>query len=276
MMLLKTSKSILLVLMTITGFAHGDLHERIQLVTANIDRFPEDIDLYYQRGVLYLEHENYRAAIKDFRHCYKKGQVTARHYYALARAHYLSRNYRKCIKLLDLSMTIQLPDSKVFHLLSQAYEKRGVFDDAHFWAQKNLDEAKLQRPDHYLALAHIYELKYQKNQKVDILKRGIERFGLLPSLTSQLLQILVEQGDIHQAIQWQNKIVNSQARREFALFDRAELYLLIDNLPKAIIDLQQVQSMVNGLPKHIQNSEAVVKLLEKTGSHLQQIKMQDS
>jgi hypothetical protein len=49
-MLRKTLEIFLLILMTFSSLAHGDLHERIQVITADIHKFPEDIDLYYQRG----------------------------------------------------------------------------------------------------------------------------------------------------------------------------------------------------------------------------------
>ena len=150
----------------------------------------------------------------------------------------------------------------------------GRYDDALFWAQKNLEEAIFLRPDHYLDLARIYRLQNLKNLAGETLIEAINKFGILPSLTSQLLQILVETGGIDQAIQWQNKIVSSQKRREFALFDRARLYILAGNIGKAINDLRQAQSGIGNLPAHIQNSEAVVQLIQKTGALLQQIKMQ--
>ena len=81
-MLRKTLESFLLILLTFSSLAHDDLHDRIQVITADIHKFPQDIDLYYQRGILYLEHENYRVAIRDLRYCEKKGQVTTRTYYA--------------------------------------------------------------------------------------------------------------------------------------------------------------------------------------------------
>jgi tetratricopeptide (TPR) repeat protein len=185
-------------------------------------------------------------------------------------------NFRKCISYLRLSIKVKLPDSKVSYLLSQAYERRGRFGDALFWAQKNMKEALLVRPGHYLTIANIYDLANHKYLAVDILKQGIDQLGLLPSLTTKLLQILVESGDVYQALEWQNKIVDSQARREFALFDRAKLYLSLGDFSEAMKDLYQVQSMVDNLPKHLRNSAAVVQLMDQSTALLQQIKKQDS
>ncbi|MGH8533350.1 MAG: tetratricopeptide repeat protein [Gammaproteobacteria bacterium] len=46
--------------------AHGDTHERIESLTEQLNQEPSNAQLYLERGVLYREHRNWRAALEDF------------------------------------------------------------------------------------------------------------------------------------------------------------------------------------------------------------------
>ena len=51
--------------------AHGDLHKRILNVTEEIQKNPDSANLYFKRGKLYYQHNNYINSLKDFK--YSKG-----------------------------------------------------------------------------------------------------------------------------------------------------------------------------------------------------------
>ncbi|MGH8603539.1 MAG: hypothetical protein ACREXR_12430, partial [Gammaproteobacteria bacterium] len=46
--------------------AHGDTHERIESLTEQLNQETSNAQLYLERGVLYREHRNWRAALEDF------------------------------------------------------------------------------------------------------------------------------------------------------------------------------------------------------------------
>src|SRR5690349_4459627 len=74
-------------LLTITFlFPHGDLDDRIAELTRQITLAPDQIDLYQQRGELYVAHEDYPEAISDFRHCLQHQRSNSHIYQGLAAA----------------------------------------------------------------------------------------------------------------------------------------------------------------------------------------------
>ena len=57
----------LFLLLQVSLGAHGDIHLRIKLLCRQINLNPKSADLYFKRGELYFAHEDYRAAISDFK-----------------------------------------------------------------------------------------------------------------------------------------------------------------------------------------------------------------
>lgn len=54
------------VVLTIAALAHGDLHEQIANVTAQIQKIPESAELYFKRAELHRLHEDWPAAAADY------------------------------------------------------------------------------------------------------------------------------------------------------------------------------------------------------------------
>lgn len=80
--------------------AHGDLHERIEAVSAELTSRPEDPDLLFNRGSLYAQHGDHAAAIADFSRVEKITPAQDGLYFAKARSCFGLKDYRTALEEL--------------------------------------------------------------------------------------------------------------------------------------------------------------------------------
>ncbi|NND31547.1 MAG: hypothetical protein HKN76_03080 [Saprospiraceae bacterium] len=250
---------------------HGDLHERIQFVTQEIEKNPSDFELFLQRGSLFLQHQSYRRAIRDFRHCISNGHRTPRHYYLLAKARFELGHYKKCVRHLLKSQTSADLGGGACYLLTRSFEHLGQLDEAAFWLHAYIENAPFVRPEHFLAKANLLHLQGKHHEKIDCLEGAIKQFGYLPGLVDKLSVFYQQTGRLENAVKLQTKILNQNTRKEFALFIRAQLYHEMGDLISVRADLLQVIKEIGKLPLHIQRQKSVVELKENSQAMLFQM-----
>ena len=254
---------ILLLVISTQGMAHGDLHQRINLVTAAIEKSPNNPALFFQRGSLHLQHQSYKKAIQDFRRSIKKGGANARQYYGIAKARFELGQFHRCIKQLSKILHRDAGNTNVYYLLSQSFEQIGKFDQAAHWAGKYFDVAILKRPDHYLALAHAHGLENRYDMEIHWLEMAIQQFGHLPSIVKSLLNAYKKSSQLDLAIKLQSEVIAKQKRKEFALFERVKLYQLAEDYQAARTDLLEMGKEIDKLPSHIQGQKSILELKER-------------
>jgi tetratricopeptide (TPR) repeat protein len=90
------------------SIAHGDLDQRIHDLTINIGQFPDSIQLYMNRGELYLLHEEYDAARTDFEFCLEKQLTNARIYLGYSKSLWWSGQPDSTVLFVDRALTLDL------------------------------------------------------------------------------------------------------------------------------------------------------------------------
>ena len=244
------------------AWSHGDLHQRILDVTNRIEKNPRDFELYRERGELYLKHQDHRNAIKDLSKCIRREGPTDRLNYGLALAYYGMSRYQKTIRLLE-DLLKESADPKVFRLLARASQASGREQMSVIYFRKVIDHTIRPRPENYLELADAVAALQDRPLRISVLLEGIQRLGLIPSLTGPLLDIYMRMGAYDQAIALQTKIVNHSFRKEFALVKRAEMYCIQLKYDRASDDLKQASTALQGRPKHARLRSVNVALASK-------------
>ena len=85
--------------------AHGDLDTRIQEVTTAIESNPDSASLYFKRGKLRFQHEEYHEAIEDINKSISKGYDHELQNIYLAKALYKLENYHESLKKLKVFLS---------------------------------------------------------------------------------------------------------------------------------------------------------------------------
>ena len=73
--------------------AHGDLHERILKVTEEIKKNSDSAFLYFKRGKLFYQHNDFKRSLKDLKRSDKLGYENNEQYFLFA------KNYFKLKKI---------------------------------------------------------------------------------------------------------------------------------------------------------------------------------
>lgn len=108
-------------LFSVQLFAHGDLSKRILQKTQEIQKSPNNFELYYDRGLLYQQHEEYVNALKDYYKSEFLGNSNRVLHYRIAETHYLNKEYNKAEKAIQLYLAVNSVDVKAKKLEAQIY-----------------------------------------------------------------------------------------------------------------------------------------------------------
>ncbi|MGK7949640.1 MAG: tetratricopeptide repeat protein [Xenococcaceae cyanobacterium] len=210
---------------------------------------PKDAEVFYSRGLVYFNLENYQQAIENFNQAIQLNSQYAEAYYKLAEAYqnrgsdYFSKyDYQQAIQeyteaIQEYTEAIQLNSQ-----YAEAYYSRGL--------------AYYRRGKVYLSLAFLdQEKNYQdyqviKKENLDQEKnyqQAIENFNQAIQLNPQYAEayysrgeVYLDQGNYQQAIENLDQVIHLNPQHDYAYFNRGIAYYKIQNDQKAIADFTQV------------------------------------
>ncbi|MCB0366681.1 MAG: hypothetical protein H6624_14520 [Bdellovibrionaceae bacterium] len=289
----------LLLTLTFGSFAlaHGTLHSQLEPINEKISKNPQAYFLFWQRGELYREHEDFDKASQDYQ---KAEQLQA-----LA----LEQKHRRPLKLLteiDLSWAhlymatdnpklalqsvdkyLQRPDLEkdeaelerrklllpTAHLIrARALLMIGKKDEAIEQYLHTLGTTPRPNPDLYLEVAQAYDEKIKDPEKaLALLDQGLEKLGLIGSLQDLAITIEMNRGHHQQALDRQLLLLNQSQRKETRLFQRAQLLQQAKRKQEARATYEQALLTINSLPIHVRQTMAVVALRKSIKEQLRQM-----
>lgn len=245
------------------ALAHGDLHARIEALSARIKQVPKDIELYQQRGELLLQHDEYADARRDFERCRRQGYTSARLYYYLGKTYFHLQKFKKSKHYLQLSLGQQPTDIKSLRLLAMCHVARYEYPEAIMQYSKWIEHSIRPRPAIYLELANVYILSEDIDMSIHTLQCGISELGLQPALSTQLVDYYKMSQDYQSAIGLQTEVIMVCVRKEFALFERALLFHAQDNHEASQADLIAATACIEKLPAHVRKGSRIRGLVRR-------------
>ena len=243
-------------------YAHGDLHQRIEKVSKLIAASPNDLELYQQRGELYLRHRDYRKAKRDLARCEKGGVANQPLWYAIARAHYHLNKERQCRLYLEKSLAIDSNHLLSLHLSARLYSRSKAFVEAAHLFEDIIKYSVRTIPENYVDAALAWENAGMLDKAISILELGLHEMGPVPTFQKYLVKYYSASSRMNDVLKIKSEQVEQSHRKEFPLVDRAEFHLMIGNNEAGQSDLIQARQAIHRLPKHIQDNQAT-RLLKK-------------
>ena len=92
----------------VTVYAHGDLIKRISTVTEEIKIYPDSAYLYFKRGKLYYQHNDFNNSLEDFKSSQKLGFNSGEQYFLIAKNHYKLNHFNTSKKYINKRLKDQL------------------------------------------------------------------------------------------------------------------------------------------------------------------------
>ena len=246
-------------------FAHGDLDERIVKVTEEIKQSQDSAYLYFKRGKLYFQHEEYTKSIQDLKESSKLGFQSTEQNLLFSKNYFRTERYTKALLFVDLIINEHPKSVLALKLKAQINLKLSNFRTAAEGFENVINYTSQAFPENYIDASVAWESLnndegYEK--AASIVKKGITNLGELVSLQQRLIAIQLIQDDILSAIETQKRILELSHRKERAYYELSKLYMLNKENKLALESLNLAKLHFEDLPLRIQNTSFMKQLLD--------------
>lgn len=254
--------------------AHGDLIEQIDQLTKEIALAVDNANLYVQRGQLYAQHQEYPAAISDFR---KARQLQTDLFLTdLLLAKVFADQKHPKIALASINTFLTTRPIHIDGLIIRAgiYQQLGK----NVAAQKDFEQAirhnNQVQPKHYIAIAENFLSADSSNitPALDWLNKGQAQFGFDIVLKQKEVDLLMHYKLYDKALQSIEVILTHFPRKEKWLFQKGQIFEKSQAPKKAWIEYEATLAAIAQLPKRVQLTKRMLALEAKTIERLQMIK----
>jgi tetratricopeptide (TPR) repeat protein len=244
-------------------FAHGDLSIRIELKTKEIKKDGHNSELYYERGVLYQQHIEYKKAIKDYKKAKTLGSDNRLLNFKLSEAYYESKKYKKALGVVMLCFGLERQNVNVYKLKARILFKLGRYKETMVAYKYVVDNTIDIRPEAIIEYSTIILTIDSLNYKgaLEAIELGLEKVGR-NTVTFQLKKIeyLKKSHQVDAVLAQYNQLIKNSARKEFWYYEKGKYQNNVDRNTAANISLQQAKMAIQLLPLKFKNTIAIKKL----------------
>lgn len=238
--------------------AHGDLHKRILNVTEEIKKHPDSANLYFKRGKLYYQHNNYKSSLKDFKSSKTLGLESIEQNFYIAKSHYHLENFSSCKRIIKKILKKESGNSPALKLLADVYYKKGKYKKAANLYDEVLINSKTTFPEDYIYASKAWyatntNYGYERSQAVLI--EGIEALGDIIVLYNKLISNYIDMQDFDFAVKFQTKVVEISNRKERAYLKLANLQIKQGKYKEAELSIVKAEESYNRLPHRLRNAK---------------------
>lgn len=247
-------------------FAHGNLSIRINQKTKEIAKDIHNSELYYERGVLYQQHVEFKKAIQDYKKAKTLGSDNKLLNFKLSEAYYESKKYKKALVTVLLCFGSEPQNVNVYKLKARILLKLGRYEETMMAYKYVVDNTIDIRPEAIIEYSAIILTIDSLNYKgaLEALELGLEKVGK-NTVTFQLKKIeyLKKSNQVDAVIEQYNQLLKNSVRKEFWYYEKAKYQNMVDRNTAANISLQQSKMAIQVLPLKFKNTIAIKKLQTK-------------
>lgn len=251
--------------------AHGDLHERILKLTAQIAAQPAEATLLLQRADLRRQHGEFPGALADLDAAAKL--KTDRCIILLAQTRVFSDagQITNALRAADEFLALESNSAEAFTLRARARFKANQVQGAISDFTSALGLSSTPEPDVYLERARVQAALGQLAQAASGLDEGVARLGEVPALQLAAIEYDRQRADFAAAIARVDKLVARHPVKEPWLVLRGEILAQAGRLPDAKAAFQQALSGIENYPTAKRGLEQTIQLQARTREGLARV-----
>ncbi len=247
------------------AYCHGDLHERIQKVSSEIEAYPDSAQLFLDRGMLNYQHEKYNESIIDLKACSSLKHSSNHLNLTFAKTYLKLEQPKLAIKYLNKTLKSDPNNVLTLRWKGKALQRLNQFDKAAEHFEAVIQHADKTFTENYLEAAFAWEQDSNEssfNNAVEIIEKGIQDLGPLLMFYNKLVNLHANAGLYDNAVKYQNEIIKLSNRKERPYYQRALIYLKDGNVEFARADLLKSKQEIEKLPQRIKINNATKTLLK--------------
>jgi len=248
--------------------AHGTYHDLVAAVSAQIKAEPHNADLYVKRSHLHLEHEDWKAVLIDLEHADRlaPGMLEAE----LLRGEALALAGKWEAALAVLNDLLQAHADQPSGLLQRARVFKQLKQDEPCLKdyRRALDKTPHPRPDLFNEAAEALLACGHGAEAVQVLQRGLQAVGAVPSLVLKAMEIETAAGHFDAALARIDAMQQTAPRPEPWMAKRAQLLAQAGRHEASHAAWQALATHLAALPTSERGSHAMSRLAEQVAAHL--------
>ncbi|MEN3325120.1 hypothetical protein VP395_15385 [Mariniflexile soesokkakense] len=263
---------VVFLLVSLMVHAHGDLTIRIEQKTEEISKKPNDFTLYFERGFLYQQHNEYDHALKDYLKSEALGNKDKVLFFRKAEAYYLNEELDNGMLAINDYLAIDSIDVKAKKLQAQLLFSLNKYDEALLAYTFVFDNMLDIRPEDIIEYCDIILSVNNKNYNgaINAIDLALNKLGEDTfSLQLKKLDYLIASNQAENTINQFNYFIEKFNRKEFWYYKKAQFLYDVEMHAEATIALQQAATAISQLNLKFQSMKSV-KELEKQIAQLEE------
>lgn len=232
-------------------FPHGDLDDRISAISQQINLTPDQIELYQQRGELYVAHEEYTNAISDFRHCLQHKLSNTRVCQGLSESFLHTNKADSALVYIEQVLRDEPTNPNAKEIHAGALDQLDLLCEAAVVRESLLTISSNVTPSLYLNAASAWLMcpdPAGADHAIEILQYGLLRTGYIRLLQQKLVSIYAQRENWAEAIRAQDEIIQQSSMKSRPLYERAALNIRAGDFATAKNDLITALELWEKLP----------------------------
>jgi len=247
------------------SYGHGDVHERIVLLSAAIYVNPDSSGLYLRRGLLHQRHGDFKKAKTDYLHYCQMEPDSA--FVLLKLGQLCSEHDATDSGLIFIQAFLQTHENHVLGLRTRALLLRqsGDFEGALRDYKKVLALAAQPLPENFLepAQAALAADSQKVEAAVGWLWRGVRQLGFVITFYEKIIEWEMAAQNYSSALACVDTIISRLPRHEKWLVKKAEILARAGQLEAAVHTYQQAEEAIRHLPEHVRQTDFVQALAQE-------------
>lgn len=256
--------------LTFQAHAHGDLHEQIESLTAQLKKTPKDADLYLRRGELHRLHQDWPKARRDYQRALKLAPDLDTIIFCQGRMEYEASRFRDAEKKLTEYLTKQPNHSEAHTVRAQTRAKLRKHAEAIADYSKAIELAAEPRPELYLERARLQSTVKDSISALNGLEDGLKRLGPIPALELEALAIETRTQQFEAALARIERLRAQSVRQETWLEKRGDILQAAGRSTEARAAYEAALQAIRELPERLQNLPATESLRKSIQGKLDQ------
>ncbi|MEZ5007126.1 MAG: hypothetical protein R2753_03120 [Chitinophagales bacterium] len=261
------------VLSCINMYGHGEIHDRINLVTEEISQSPNDPVLYIKRGSLYMDDGDYDKTFLDIEAAKAlAGEEYPPTMFLLAKMCFKMETYD--IALRHINSFLSKEEGHVLGLLTKAKILTALEenDEAANFYQQAIEKTTTLLPENFMDLINVQIEAGQLDAAYQNYELAQMKFGNLLVFDLKAIEISEARSDFNTIHQILDDIIESQQRKERWHYKKAEYYLKAGEYEASIKELNLANESLLLLPYRIRITPAMQELSKNISAQEQNIK----
>lgn len=248
---------------TLLSPPHGDIHERIEALTAQIKAYPDSTELYVARGELYLLHGDQKEAREDFNFCLKKERKTDRVFLGLSKTLFAENLPDSSLYFVDLALALNGTNPACLEWKGFVLRSMNSYCLSADTYEYLLSITVNPSPSLFIEAAESrMECKelFSEEMAVSVIQSGLYRLGRLHVLETALVDVYLHYNRVTEALQFQTEMIDQWQMKAVPYYKRAKTYISIKNYAAAKNDLNAALKILDQLPYYKTNTSAMKSL----------------